>query len=100
MKIINKFLNWLLLSSRNPSEASLTFKGVLIGFVPVIIGLLQLTNVAVSSTDVNTFINQSAVGVQDILYVVAAIVTAYGAIRKIYLTTEKRVSKPLTPPVQ
>ncbi len=86
MKTIDKAFNWLLLSSKDPKQASLTFKGILIGIIPLIMILLQLSNVQVSNAEVNIVINQATTIVKDFLFIVAAVVTTYGAVRKVYLT--------------
>ncbi len=81
---VNSFLNWLLLSSNDPSQASLTFKGILLGGIPVIMSIVGFTHLAVSQDMVSTIINEVALIVQDGLFVVAACMAFYGALRKLF----------------
>jgi len=79
----NSVLNWFLLSSANPAEASLTFKGILVGMVPTVMTLIGLTHVAVSQDMLSNVINTATLVLQDALYIVAAVMTFYGAVRKL-----------------
>ena len=81
----NTALNWLLLSSANPAEASLTFKGILVSFIPLAMAAFGATHVAVSQDTLSGLINTTTLVVQDGLLVIAAWMTFYGALRKLFL---------------
>lgn len=77
--------NWLLLSSANPTQASLTFKGVLLGLVPTVMMVSGFTHLALNQDLLSTSINDAATVVQDVLFIVAGAMTLYGALRKLFL---------------
>lgn len=83
---LNSVLNWFLLSSADPTEASLTFKGLLVAAVPTLMTVFGLTHIAVSQDMLSTVINDAATTLQDVLYVVAALMTVWGAFRKLVIS--------------
>ncbi len=83
MNTINKILNWFLLSSKDPKEASLTFKGILLGTAPILIGIFH------GDANALTFVNQLTMIFQGLLIVISTLITVYGATRKILLTISR-----------
>lgn len=89
---VNSFLNWLLLSSADPTQSSLTFKGILVSLVPLTMIGLGVAHVNFGIDQVNIVINFITVAVQDLLLLIAAVMTLWGAIRKVYLAATTKVS--------
>lgn len=83
---VNEFYNWLLISSANPAQASLTFKGLLTALVPTAMAVFGFAHIGVSSDMVGSFINGVAMVVQDFLFLLAALMTLWGVTRKIIST--------------
>jgi len=73
-------------SSTNPEKLSLTVKAVLTGIIPYVIVLSGLTHTAINSSELNDVVATVAMTIQYGLTFVAAILGAYGTIRKVYLT--------------
>src|SRR5690242_12220385 len=85
-KWFNILVRWVVVSSANPQEISLTIKGVLVGLVPYGIALIGLTHVSVGADQLNTFIDGIATLVQDLLGIVSVSMAIVGLCRKIWLT--------------
>lgn len=88
-----KFLSWVVFSSRNPKEVSMTFTGLAMGVVPWI---LQASSLA-CGLHICSGLDQSAltdmIGVLSniifwILSIIAAAHVFYGFIRKVILTLD------------
>lgn len=78
--MFDSFIAKLLVSSKNPSQLSLTIKGVLVGFVPLLMLLTGLTE-----ADINALIDTV---VQVAFYataIISAVQVAYGLPRKIQM---------------
>jgi len=80
--MINKFLTWLVVSSANPNEFSMTLKGLLITNIGVIMFILHICNISLSMDQVTNLIGLVTGFCGSALLVV-------GLIRKIYLTIKK-----------
>jgi len=80
-QILIDVYNWLMKSSANPENLSLTIKGILstIVFVAVSFGANYTFNVDVMSYDIANVISQIGI-------VISSLITIYGLVRKIYLT--------------
>lgn len=85
--MINKILNWILLSSQSPSEAALTAKGLLsFGVVQVVFNnLLPLLGVH-PSFDLNTLGDAIYSVVFSVLNLVSAAAALMGIVRKVWYT--------------
>ena len=94
MKALNAALKWLVTSSQDPARWSLTIKGILVGFVPVIITLAGLANIDIGSDKLSAIIDGVASLVQVLLALVATGMTAYGIARKLYNTVTGRTDVP------
>jgi len=86
MKTINRALNWILLSSKHPMEASLTAKGVVVMYIPLVITLLGLTNLNIDGSAVNQIVDATFNLLNAILTLVGLAITLVGLIRKTWLT--------------
>jgi hypothetical protein len=89
---LDKFFNWLLVSSNDPQEVSLTVKGVLLGAVPAIMSVAGVAHLNLGSDALTAFFDVVVGFVQNALAVVASVVALYGAIRKLWLTVFKGTS--------
>ena len=76
-------MNKLLRSSANPTQLSLTIKGLLTGLIPVFILLAQFKGVSLSEIEVNTVIDSIGAIFMTITAVVSAITTFVGLARKL-----------------
>jgi hypothetical protein len=84
--LLNALARWIVVSSINPSEVSLTIKGVLVGTIPTIMFLLGVIHLNVGQEDLNLLIDSIAAIVQLVLALVAVIMTALGLLRKLLNT--------------
>jgi len=83
---LDNLLHWVLASSANPEEASLTIKGILVGAVPAAMFLIGLAHVDIGSDQVNALVDSVAQFVESFLALVAAAITTYGIARKILIS--------------
>lgn len=83
---MKNFFGWLVKSSANASQLSLTIKGILTGVVPAIIILANLTNIHLKNEDLTAVIDLIAQLVVLIGGTISVAVTTYGAVRKLILT--------------
>lgn len=98
MNILRKIKNWVLTSSQNPSEVSLTLKGFLIGLIPGIMTFFGIAHLAVGTDVVTNLFNAIVAFVQDVLTVVATAAMLFGAARKLYFAIfPPKVSGPIAP---
>lgn len=89
-----KIINWIFVSSANPTNASLTIIGSItafIGFVPSVV----LAHFNIDMTSVNAIITDIGNGVTAFLTFVGACIATYGLLRKIWLSI---VPHPVTTP--
>ena len=94
MKPLNTAIKWLVSSSQDPARWSLTIKGILVGFVPVIMAVAGLANIDIGSDELSAIIDGVASLVQVLLALVATVMTAYGFARKLYNTLTGRIDVP------
>lgn len=83
MKTFEKILDWVLISSKDPTKVSLTVKGALLSIVPIFIALSNLTSLKLESEQLTLIVEIVAQFIQAIFGAVSLIVTAYGLVRKI-----------------
>jgi uncharacterized membrane protein len=86
MKTLNTLARWIVVSSTDPAEVSLTIKGILVGVVPAVIVLAGLANLNVGSDQLNALIDGFVMLVQALFTVVATCMTLYGMLRKLLNT--------------
>lgn len=84
MKAFNTLVRWIVFSSANPAEASLTIKGILLGLVPVLLVAAGLTHVNVGQEDLNNLIDGIAGLINALLTAISAIMITFGALRKLW----------------
>jgi hypothetical protein len=78
-----KELNPILASSADPTELSLTVKGLLVIFVPIAMAVLRITGYTVPDTDTTALIDATANVVSVGATFVSAIMIFYGLARKL-----------------
>jgi hypothetical protein len=86
MNAIENVLRWLLQSSANPNEVSLTVKGLLIGAVPVAMVFLGLAHVNLGQDQLTAVVDAIVNVFQDGLMLISAGATLYGIVRKVWLS--------------
>lgn len=82
----HKFINWLVLSSANPTEASVTVKGLLGGFATVLITISPLLHLNLGADAVNNTVDLLVQIFTTILGIVSALAFLAGLARKVYIT--------------
>lgn len=87
--MFSKFINWLVLSSENPTQASSTIKGILGAGVAVLIAISPLLHLSIGGDQLNMIVD-SVVGIfTALLGVVSAITFIFGLVRKLKNTFQK-----------
>lgn len=92
--MIKKFYDWLVFSSANPQNVSLTVKGGLTagaGFLLAASGFLGLTNI--TSGSVNDFTTTATQFVDTALQIVGLTIAAAGFIRKMFYTIKSWLAR-------
>lgn len=79
---MNRFLNWLVVSSSNPEQFSLTLKGILIANIGVIMFIIHQANLSYT-------VDQITVVISTFTALVGGILTVIGLLRKMYLSLKK-----------
>ena len=88
--MLNRFLDWLVTSSADPTEYSLTIKAGLLTGVGYIIPLLKLTHIPVSADQLTNLIGVSC-------QCLGILLTIVGLVRKFYFTIAGAVIKAHAP---
>lgn len=84
---MTRFIQWLILSSKDPGKISLSVKGFGLMLVPILITIGGLTSIQIPDQQgLESIIEGIAAIVQIVFGIVSAIVTIYGIIRKIMIT--------------
>jgi hypothetical protein len=79
------FWNWLVWSSKDPNKLALTVKGA----VPYILIMLTWKGIYVEGDSLNQFVDMSINGIVALVQFVTAVMTVYGAGRKIHTTIKR-----------
>ena len=90
-KMLNKFLNWLITSSADPEEYSMTIKSAVLVGVGYLIPFITLLHIPVSAT---TITNDVALGCQAL----GILLTIVGLVRKLILTITAAINGKTLPP--
>lgn len=86
-KLFKKIVAWLVLSSENSQQVSLTIKGVLGGAVTILTIVLGFAHLNVPGPEVFSQLIDMFVGiVQMLLLLVSSVAAIFGLLRKIYST--------------
>lgn len=81
--MFKNFINWLIVSSENPSQLALTVKGAIIFAIPTIVGFFGLFHLELGGGDLTNLANSIGVIVESALTLVGAAIFVYGLARKI-----------------
>lgn len=76
-KFENAFINWLVVSSEDPTKVSLTVKGSLIAAIPMLVVLSQMLRLNWSQ-------DQLALIVEGVSTIVSSFLVLFGLLRKLY----------------
>lgn len=86
LQILQKFFNWLVLSSADPTQASATVKGILGGVATTILVVSPLLHLHIGSDQLSNTVDLLVQIFTAALGIVSAVTFILGAIRKVYLT--------------
>jgi hypothetical protein len=86
MRALENALNWLLASSQDPAEVSLTVKGLLISAIPTMMFLSGIAQINLGSEMLTSVVDSFVAFLQAALVVVGTATTLYGALRKVWNT--------------
>lgn len=100
MSWLNTLVRWIVISSQDPSEISLTIKGVLVGVIPYLMILIGLAHLNVGQDQLSTIVDGACTLIQDALMLVSAVMTVYGLVRKVWTTIKVHQQVTSTPPAQ
>jgi hypothetical protein len=87
---IKNFLHWIVVSSSDPNDLSLTLKGALLAAVPTIMLASGIFHINVSQQDVLSLVQALVITLQAGLQLVGASIAVIGFLRKIYLSATGR----------
>lgn len=83
---MQKFWNWLVLSSADPSQAALTAKGMITFAIPVLMYLVPIFHFHVTPDNLNTLPGTIYDLVFWVFTTAASLMTVLGIFRKLWLT--------------
>lgn len=83
---MKKFLHWLVLSSQDPQKLSLTLKGILVMYSPVIVFTLGVLKLPLDQSALSQIIDAAVFVVQSVLVLVGASVALVGIVQKVVLS--------------
>jgi len=86
METIKRIVEWIVVSSEDPTKLSLTVKGFLGGLVTVATFFLGLQDIVLDQGLVRSLIDQTVSIVQIMAGLVSALAMLYGGLRKVTLT--------------
>lgn len=89
MEKINKFIDWLMISSKNPQNLALTVKGLLVSILPIAIILINKFVEVDISADAGALVDTIGNVIIAIGGLVSVCMTGFGLARKIYLKIRK-----------
>ena len=87
------FINWLTKSSVNPQAMSLTVRGILVGIVPFAVIIAPLLGVPLTQEIADRIVDLVSQIVLNLWTFVAVLMTTYGLLRKLCITTRNLFSK-------
>lgn len=81
---MKKIFAWLILSSKNPQQLSLTIKGVLVGAITYVVFFAGLFHITLSPSDLTSLVESIVQIIEMTLTLISIVATAWGFVRKIY----------------
>lgn len=89
-----KIIEWFVVSSKDPAKLALTVRGLLIGIIPGAVIVLQFLGVTdIAPADMQGFVDVVEKAIVYGFGFVAAVMTAYGFIRKVIVSIQNAFSK-------
>jgi len=85
-EFIKKVGTWVIYSSKNVNELSLTIKGLLYAIIPVVLLVLNAYKIQVDNVYLTTIIDQIIAIIIIVGGAITAVATSWGALRKLYTT--------------
>lgn len=82
--IFKKVISWIVDSSANPSQVSLTLRGALVATIPTIMIIVHISNINVGQPQLTVGIDDVVAFVQNALALVATAMVVYGGARKVW----------------
>lgn len=98
MKTLKTIARWIVLSSTDPAEVSLTIQGVLVYCIPTLMAAIGLAHFNIGQDQLTALFDASTGFIQAALSLVAKAMVAYGLARKLILTV--KVHQQVTTPPQ
>ena len=95
---MNKIINWLVVSSQDPTKTSLTVKGFCATALSFIVPVLAVLGYQTIGGNLNTLSVEIVSFVQGFFTLVSAVIALYGLARKIYNTIKNINIPPSVPP--
>lgn len=86
-------MNKLIASSADPTQISLTLKGILVGIVPVVFILLHTIGAKIDQPTLQTIVESVTNVITALGTLVSAVMVAYGVIRKLILDVQTNSSQ-------
>lgn len=83
---MNKYIDWLTISSKNPDKIALTIKGLLIGVLPVLLILTKMLGLQIGEDATREVIDGIGLIITYGFGIISGMMTIYGLVRKIYRT--------------
>lgn len=83
---MNKFIDWLMISSANPNKTALTVKGFLIGIIPIFMLLFNFMGIQIGEEQIKETIDGIELLIILVFGIMSLVMTGWGLIRKIYFT--------------
>ena len=90
---LQKIVAWIVVSSADPTEVSLTVKAALVAVLPMIMAVAGLAHVNLGDNQLTTVTNAIVMFIQGALTCVAAAMALYGIIRKRYYSAVSRTDE-------
>ncbi len=81
---MKKFVNWLVISSADPSKVSATFTGILIQYAGVILFAAAHLHIPITDTQLGIYTQDASIGI-------GALLTVFGLLRKAYIAIRDSV---------
>ena len=98
MKSLNTLARWIVVSSADPAEISLTIKGVLVGTIPTVMFAVGVAHLGIGQDQLTALFDAVANLVQVLRTGVAAAMTVYGMVRKLWNTIKAHQQVQTTQP--
>src|SRR4051794_26291816 len=89
MNTLNTIARWIVVSSKDPSQVSLTAKGILVGTIPTLMVLAGIAHLNLGSDELSVLFDALASVLQAALTIVSAVLTIYGLFRKLLNTIKQ-----------